>query len=151
MTDHSKIGINPLINLTVENEFKNVGYHLTANIEYNLFPSGARTNLIILLSIGFGDQQINQYYYQVENSEALSDRPAYQAKPGEIERVFSITHTTNYNDRLISFSRFNFHDFTDSANRNSPLHVSDYQQSFIIGIAYYFFFSEEQVTVSEGL
>lgn len=69
----------------------------------------------------FGDDHLNQYFYEVAPQYANASRPAYQAKGGLMATRFgtSLSHKLTKDWRLFGFARYD--NYTHAANHDSPL------------------------------
>lgn len=97
----------------------------------------------------FGLGGINDYFYTVDSKYATATRPAYTAEEGymgtELGAFFSAPLDERF--RLFTGSRMMLH--TGAANEDSPLFKEDVTLSFLLGLSYSFYHSDEKVMVRE--
>jgi hypothetical protein len=143
-----------LFNLGV-NDFDYQGYEMHPEISLSLNPLGARVgendfNIIGSVTMRYGDKTINKAYYQVNKSDAIDGRPAYNAQAGEISRSYRIRlsyqHKFNYNNSILFFLSIRRLNYSHSANTASPLHITNSHNTIATGLAYYFYSSKKTVS-----
>lgn len=97
----------------------------------------------------FGLGGINDYFYTVDAKYATATRPAYTAEEGymgtELGAFFSAPLDERF--RLFTGSRMMLH--AGAANEDSPLFKEDVTLSFLLGLSYSFYHSDEKVMVRE--
>lgn len=90
------------------------------------------------LSVEFFNERVANYYYQVENIYATSERAAYDAKPGL--STFSIGQNFLYEYNRLNFifgATYSY--YGQSENKKSPLFKSDANTSVFAAVAWFFY------------
>lgn len=87
------------------------------------------------LSSTFASKEFNATYYEVPTQDATPSRPAYRATEGFLENQISYFQRVNSGKLSIYFGA-SYSDFSISANRESPLHKSDYNLEYAVGLTY---------------
>lgn len=138
LTSNININLPLLVNLNVQNFGQAEGYEINPAIEFNLFPqlNTRETRLRMRFRWSYANKELSNYFYQVKPKEVLPDRHAYNANAGEIERTFDIAFFHKYSKNFSYFLAWRYHDYSHSANRNSPLYITENQQSFGVGLIY---------------
>jgi MipA family protein len=88
------------------------------------------------VSTVFGDRKFNDFLYGVPAEFATTTRPAYRGKAGLIATrlQLSVSHRLGNDVRLFAFAR---HDLSgNSANRDSPLHLTNGGTSYGLGFVW---------------
>ena len=60
----------------------NVGNNYSIRASFDLFDRNSEYALGVGYTLDYGDEEFNQFYYGVSETDALSDRPAYDAPAG---------------------------------------------------------------------
>lgn len=93
----------------------------------------------------FGFNGMNQYFYRVKPLYATATRPAYEADEGYMgsEATFSLAATLDERWRAFTATKVLFNQ--GAVNEASPLYEQDVNASFVLGVSYMFYRSDEQV------
>lgn len=88
------------------------------------------------LSMVWGDQQLNQYFYGVPAAYATPGRAAFSAQGGLIGSRLGLDGSRSLGPdlRVFAFARYELH--TDAANRSSPLFAQNQGSSLGLGLAW---------------
>ena len=89
----------------------------------------------ISLSIRGGSEDFLSTYFDVPESQATPDRPSYGAKSGLLGGEISFFQTI-HSGRASLYAGMSASDYQFSANRESPLHKSDGNMTYLVGLTY---------------
>lgn len=110
-------------------------YDWTTQIQaWNIFEAGS-LNSKIILSMKAGSKELNALYFQVPETSATAERPAYSAKAGLTNQSLSY-YQSYHSGRAAFYLGGGLHSYTNSENRQSPLHKSDLNYVALIGFSY---------------
>jgi outer membrane scaffolding protein for murein synthesis (MipA/OmpV family) len=114
---------------------RQVGYALEPKLAYEWQDRGG-WRLKSAFSLVLGDQQLNQYFYEVPAAYATSTRPAYAAQAGLIGSRLGIDGSTRLGPdvNLFAFARYDLHE--GAANRASPLFAQSQGSSIGLGLTW---------------
>jgi outer membrane protein len=114
---------------------RQVGYALEPKLAYQWQERG-NWRLRSAFSLVIGDQQLNQYFYDVPAAYATSARPAYAAQAGLISSRLSLDGSTRLGPdvNLFAFARYDLHE--GAANRASPLFAQSQGTSLGLGLTW---------------
>ncbi len=80
-------------------------------------------------------QEFNATYFEVPQQSATADRPAYNASAGFLENQISYFQRIA-SRKLTVYLGASYSDFSNSVNRQSPLHRADSNFEYAIGLTY---------------
>ena len=83
----------------------------------------------------FGFDQVNRYFYQVDEQFATPERPAYQAKEGYMGMEIVSTMSAKFHKNWLVFAGVSASNLEGAANQESPLFKKSHYTTFGIGIA----------------
>ena len=83
----------------------------------------------------YGFDQVNRYFYQVDEEFATADRPAYQAEEGYMGAEIVSTVSAKFYKRWLVFAGVSVSYLEGAANQESPLFKKAHYTTFGIGIA----------------
>lgn len=106
------------------------------DLTYSYPWSSGRLSLSPFASYVYQDRDLVDYYYGVSASEALPDRPAYQAGSAGFWRT-GLNASYQLSRRIVLFSNVAF-ERLDSEVRNSPLVNEKQRSAAVLGFAYWF-------------
>lgn len=114
---------------------RQVGYALEPKLAYEWQQRGD-WRLKSAFSLVLGDQQLNQYFYEVPAAYATTARPAYTAQAGLIGSRLSLDGSTRLGPdvNLFAFARYDLHE--GAANRASPLFAQNQGTSIGLGLTW---------------
>src|SRR5690606_32117140 len=109
----------------------------------NFLNSGV--GLKLGLSASFADEELQDYFYEVEPRFAAAGRPAFDAEAGYLGSRLQLVLTKPFGPALRAFAagRVDFHQ--GAANEDSPLFRDDVTYGFGAGLIWSFFQSERTV------
>lgn len=106
---------------------------------------GTRLNLKLGLSADFGDEKLQDYFYQVDPQFAQAGRPAYDAKGGYLGSKLELSMLYPLNRQIRLFSLFQVDFNQGAANQDSPLFKDDVTYSVGVGAVVSLWQSMQQV------
>ncbi len=128
---------------------RGVGWIANPRLNFDLFDFGpAKVNVGLGVGPVFADRSYHRYFYGVDSSDALGDRPAYSAPGGYSGTQFLLTATKRFGKMWVgAFLRVDLLDH--AAFERSPLLKT--KESIMAGIAVSWIFAhaERLVTVDE--
>ncbi len=103
------------------NGFRRQGLVFEPRVVFETGSSNQQWQADANVGLVYGDDRLNQYFYQVAPEYANASRPAYQAKGGLMATRFgtSVSHKLTKDWRLFGFVRYD--NYTHAANTDSPL------------------------------
>ncbi len=118
------------------------GYSLNPFFELKM-GSVWRPDDLIMLSLGvkYGNEKLQDYYYQVEQRYQTVQRPYFDATGGQMERSASVAIFFPLRPRLWVFAGLIAADYRDAVNRESPLLRRDQTSSILLGFYWNFYSS----------
>lgn len=97
---------------------------------------GARYSASVSGSLVFGDSQLNQYFYGVAAPYATATRPAYGAQAGLITTRLTVNGAKTLTPDVRVFGFIRYDNYSNSANRASPLFLQPNGTSAGVGLAW---------------
>ncbi len=103
------------------NGFRRQGLVFEPRVVFETGSSNQQWQADANVGLVYGDDRLNQYFYQVAPEYANASRPAYQAKGGMMATRFgtSLSYKLAKDWRLFGFVRYD--NYTHAANHDSPL------------------------------
>ncbi|HEX4924282.1 MAG TPA: MipA/OmpV family protein [Bdellovibrionales bacterium] len=92
----------------------------------------------------FIDEKLARYFYEVEPQYAAAGRPAHGARGGYLETDVMVGVNIALSARVRMYGGSWASSLDQSANRDSPLFKSGWNQTYIAGLTYLFYESEER-------
>lgn len=125
--------------------FYGIGYVVAPGLKfekYNLFDD---VDLYFDLTSNFISQGVAQYFYGIDPAFETPERIAYTAKEGFLGHEISLAFKFRFgNKNLIVGTQYA--DYSQSANKQSFLHQSNVNWSFVAALSWVFFQSSERGT-----
>lgn len=125
--------------------FDDRGYLLQPELEYrndNVLMEDWEST--ILISAIFASDQLMDYFYEVPEEFATSERPAYQAQGGYLGFGVTLGASREIAPGTTFFCGVKMDDYGQSVNRNSPLFKTPTNWSFAFGLSYLLIESDER-------
>ncbi|PWU22542.1 MAG: hypothetical protein C5B49_00405 [Bdellovibrio sp.] len=97
----------------------------------------------LTLTLNGFDENFAALYFTVAPEYATPDRPAYRARGGLLSKEFSYLQSF-HTGRTWLYLQSSLSNYDISANRMSPLHRSDHNWTFFVGLAYDLFSSSKE-------
>lgn len=143
----SSVRLQLPVRLTLETDFKRsefLGFVFEPELRYQ------RLNFLVddltastSVAVELFSERVANYYYQVENLYATSERPVYDGKAGIASVSLGQSFLYEYNAYNFIFGA-NHSYFGNSANRSSPLYKSDTNTSVFVAVAWFFYRSTKE-------
>lgn len=143
--EHVTASVSFLLKNTLGAGFHYVGVTLRPGGAIDLFERESPYALGVGLSVEFGDQGFNEYYYGVPDADALSDRPAYDAPGGLIAWHDELFANAQVTEQFKVFGAVYHNHLRESVIRDSPLVLTKENRGFAWGFTYTFLHSSETV------
>lgn len=89
----------------------------------------------LTLSLKGGDQQFLSTYFEVPPAQSTASRPGYEAKAGVLGSELAYFQSFR-SGRASFYLGAAIADYTASSNRESPLHKSDRNVTYLVGLTY---------------
>ncbi len=120
--------------IEIQGGLRSQGLAVEPELVWTARMPGSAWGLSSSVSLVFGDDRLNHYFYGVSADLATSTRPAYAARAGLIaSRVgFNVFRALGPDVRVFGFLRAE--SYAGSANASSPLHLRDTGTSAGVGL-----------------
>ena len=127
--------------------FKHVGNTFSPTLRWEVLGQDSDHNLDFSVSWLHGNEDYNDFYYQVRDKDVLEDRSAFAPDQGLVALTYGVALGLELTERLDFGAGYFVHDLHQSIVRDSPLVLSPLSTSFVIGFSYSFFQSDETIEV----
>ncbi len=144
-TDHLVLELPVLNGFTVGGGFGHVGNIYTPELGYDFFDRDSNNSMGLSISWLHGDENYNNFYYGVNEEDAIEGRPAYRADPGFVALTYGFFGFFDLTEDFSIGAGYFVNDMNHSIVRSSPLVIAKESRSFTIGFIYRFLQSSESV------
>jgi len=147
-TRPNRFGLNIPIRAAISTDFKSLdqrGYVFNPLLYYihdRLFFD--RITLFTSIDYRIADRTYHDMYYQVAPQFATATRPSYTARSGEVGVQYNLGFSYLYNNDWTIFAGMSYSDYSNNANKSSPLFRQDYSMTYAVGIVWWFYQSEQK-------
>ncbi|MCJ8277926.1 MAG: MipA/OmpV family protein [Bdellovibrionales bacterium] len=125
--------------------FRETGLTILPEVGFwNRFPE-YRTTFYTYLNFAFASDKFNGYFYDVQNRFATGNRAQYDARSGLLTTALGVGFSKDITDDILIFTGGSYRNLDWAANNNSPLVETRENLSFILGILWIFYESDEKV------
>jgi outer membrane protein len=127
---------------------KNQGWIAASRLRYWRYLTEAKKTILALgLGAELGSKKFNNYYYTVNNDFATPSRPAFEAQAGLVETNISLSLIHSVSQKLSFFGGAFVSDFSNAANRTSPLLEAQTNTGTLLGFFWLFYESDKKVNI----
>lgn len=109
---------------------------------YNIIPK--KLKAFFRLSYRWGNEEFNQTYYQVNQSNVTGLRNRYDARSGSVSVSSGIGFNYKFNKDITITSAFFFEDLSGNANKGSPLFEKEENYFFFTALSWTLFKSKKK-------
>lgn len=123
-----------------------LGFTVAPDLEIDRYDFAGIKNLSLYTSatLNYLSEGLADYFFQITPSEQTNERTAYDAKAGLLSWETSIGFRYDYGAQFI-LAGYRYSDFSMSANRESYLHRTDSNWSYVVSIGLTLYESENRV------
>lgn len=125
--------------------FSHRGFNVVPGLALNLHDApfeGWKAYLKVQCS--FIDEHLARYFYEVEPLYALPERPAYGVRGGYLQTEYMLGFGIPIHRRMKAYTGLWASNVSGSANFDSPLMKSSWNHSWVVGLTYLFYESDER-------
>lgn len=123
-----------------------LGFTVAPDLEIDRYDFADIQNLSLYTSatLNYLSEGLADYFFQIAPSEQTSTRAAYDAKAGFLSWEASIGFRYDYGAQFF-LAGYRYSDFSISANRESYLHRTDSNWSYVVSVGFTMYESERRV------
>lgn len=120
------------------------GLVLAPSLSTRYYFDDSKFNSVIMnLTRTHTTHQIQEFYFQVDQKDVTSERPAYDARSGYMGTSAALAYIYE-KDNLGIVGGLSVTSYKGAANAGSPLHRSDFNTAAFLAFSYLFYQSEER-------
>lgn len=123
-----------------------LGFTVAPDLEFDRYDFAGIKNLSLYTSatLNYLSEGLADYFFQITPSEQTTDRLPYDAKAGLMSWETSVGFRYDYGSQFF-LAGYRYSDLSISANRDSYLHRTDHNWSYVVSVGFTMFESEDRV------
>ncbi|MCY4032767.1 MAG: MipA/OmpV family protein [Hyphomicrobiales bacterium] len=129
------------------NDLDHRGYVFNPEISYGRDDLFENFNIFLELGASFATEELQDYFYQVEEQHATSSRMVYDAEAGYMGSELSVAFSYGITDRLRLFTGVQVSYYGGAANEDSPLLLDEITSTVGAGLVWSIYESDAQVPI----
>ena len=147
LSDHLILSAPFFHGAKIESGFEHAGNSYETRIRLEFFDRDSDHDFGLIARNLYADEKYNDRYYSVPQSEALSDRPEYDADAGLVATIYGLSFKFQITERLSFSGSYYTNNMEKSVIKDSPLVVSKKSKNYFFGISYSLFLSDQIVNI----